>query len=238
MKAIASAVLVSSMLGFAQTPPAIEAARVKPNKSGDVAVDQQIDPTRMRWYNTTLSILIRGAYAIQNHQLIGMPDWVDSDRWDVEATTTAPASERQMFNLLQGLLAERLKLQVHWETRELPKYRLSIAKGGLKMKPFDEKNFGAIRSPMRNALGLMDVHGATFIQFRNVLSGVLGTPIEDETGLTGKYEFKLEWAPSDNPEDPRPSIFTAMQSLGLKLDAIKGPVEVLVIDHVEKPTEN
>jgi uncharacterized protein (TIGR03435 family) len=167
-----------------------------------------------------------------------MPNWVDSDRWDVEATTTTPATERQMFDLLQGLLAERFKLKVRRETRELPKYRLSIAKGGLKIKPFDETNSGNVRSPMRNGSGLMEVHGATFLQFRNVLSGVLATPIEDETGITGKYEFKLEWAPIDNPDDPRPSIFTAMQNLGLKLDAIKGPVEVLVIDHVEKPTEN
>src|SRR5579872_3795699 len=111
---------------FAQSHPAIEAATVKLNSSGDPGVDQQIDPARIRLHNAPLRILIRAAFDIKNYQLIGLPGWADSDRWDVEAAATAPATERQLFDLLQGVLIERFKVQSHWETRELPQFRLSV----------------------------------------------------------------------------------------------------------------
>ncbi len=103
------------------------------------------------------------------------------------------------------------------------------------MKPFDEKNSSDGKPPARVSLGLIEGHGATFRQLGNLLSGSLGKPVVDDTGLTGKYDFKIEWAQDERQADTRPSIFTALQDLGLRLDAIKGQEKVLVIDRVEKP---
>ncbi len=219
-------------IALAQTPPAIDVATVKLNTSGAAGGDRSIDPTRMRWINMPLRLLLRTAYGVRNDQMIGLPGWVDTLRLDVEATTTAPATQRQMFDLLQGLLAERLKMQVHRETRDVPKYRLSIAKGGLKMAD----SSGDDGQPFsRTGPGHYEGRKIGMSQFCTQLIGMLGQPIDDATGLAGKYDFKLEWSPRDDPSDSRPSIYTAMQELGLKLESAKGPVQVLVIDHVEKP---
>jgi uncharacterized protein (TIGR03435 family) len=217
---------------LAQNPPGIDVATVKLNTSGGESGDRTIDPTRMRFLNMPLRVMLRNAYGVRNDQIVGLPGWIDTLRWDVEATTTAPATQRQMFDLLQGLLAERLKMQVHRETRDVPKYRLSLAKGGLKMAD----STGDDGQPYsRTGPGQYEGRKIGMSQFCTQLIGMLGQPIDDATGLTGKYNFKLEWAATPKQEETRPSIFTAIQELGLRLESIKGPIEVLVIDHVEKP---
>jgi uncharacterized protein (TIGR03435 family) len=212
--------ILFSALAFAQKP-AIEVASVKPNTSGDSVSNTTSDPQRERWHNTTLWFLIRDAYHLKNYQLAPTPPWVDSDHWDVEATTNAPVAEAQMMDLMQGVLAERFKLKTHFETRPIPGYRLSVAKGGPRMKVFEEKTGdGGSRLQTRMQVGLYEAHGATMAQLIKQLSGSRHAPVDDATGLTGKYDFELEWAATPKQEETRPSIYNAIQSLGLRLDAV------------------
>jgi uncharacterized protein (TIGR03435 family) len=169
---------------------------------------------------------------------------------------------------IQSLLENRFQLQVHRETRELPVYELLVAKGGSKMKLSDDQTVqlrapgdpppppqraGSLpRGSMRAGRGNMETNALPFTNFVSALSGITGRKIVDKTGLTGFYDIKLQWTPDPVPADaaaPRPevppvdsngpSLFTALEEqLGLKLESSKGPVDVLVIDSVSRPTEN
>jgi bla regulator protein blaR1 len=190
--------------------------------------------------------VIAWAYNILAVQVRGGPDWIDSDRYDFIARTEgADIPPDQVRIMLQALLADRFKLTAHRETRELTAYTLVVGKNGSKMEEAKNgrRNFinwtgrGQVTFTECNLLGLV-----------NVLSSTLGSPVVDKTELKGQYNFKLEYTDprgmrpgSDGqlPTDSFPDIFGAVQQqLGLKLEAQKAPVETLVIDHIERPSEN
>jgi uncharacterized protein (TIGR03435 family) len=148
--------------------------------------------------------------------------------------------------MLQSMLAERFKLAAHRETRQLNVYSLVMAKGGLKIKPVEQ---GAGRTSA--GPGKLEAQGISFGKLADLLSRFLDRPVMDATGVPGLFNFTLEWRPEDtrrlmepgdSGQDPvaGPSIFTALEEqLGAKMEVRKGPVEILVIDHVERvPTEN
>jgi uncharacterized protein (TIGR03435 family) len=139
-------------------------------------------------------------------------------------------------------LKDRFQLVIRWETRQLPVYALTIAKGGLKMKPVP-----AGPTVLQGNHGRLTGQAVTIDQARRVLTDVLGRPVVDEAGLTGSFDFKLEWTPEASPSpDPSQappsageSIFTAIrEQLGLNVESKKGPVETIVIEKAEKPSEN
>jgi uncharacterized protein (TIGR03435 family) len=244
---IAIAWLASVTLAQAQ-PTTFEVATVKPSKSIG-GINNRHDPVLATWTNMPLAIVIESGYRIQGDQLIGGPDWINSDRWDIVAKTDPPATWEQQNKMLQPLLADRFKLTVHWETRQLPQYELTVAKGGLKVHVHSVNgNPNARPAGTRIGRGLIDAYGIPAAQFASWLRGELGRPVIDNTGLTGNYDFKLQRVPDESqpnsggvappPESTGPSIFAAIQDLGLKLKPIRGPLKVLVIDHVEKPSEN
>ncbi len=247
-------------IAFAQRPE-FEVASVKLNKIVSPRFDTR--PQRsgdlVTMHRTRLFTMIFYAYHLTgNFQLVGnqeaQPWW---DWYDLDAKAPETTSEDQLRLMLQALLEDRFKLKVHRETRELPAYRLVLAKAGLKLKPeaaaFDFKVEG--RSvPLRegSCLPLLSrdgVHlgckGGTIAQLASILRADLRSPVVDETGLTGQYDFELVYQPPNAstqtlPDDliPAPPIPEAIQSLGLRLEKGKAPVEVLVVDHVEKPGEN
>jgi bla regulator protein blaR1 len=145
--------------------------------------------------------------------------------------------------MLRTLLADRLKLVAHRETQELQAYTLVIGKNGSKMQEAKQGNKNYINW---TGLGHVEFTECNMLGLINVLSGVLGSPVIDGTGLKGLYSFELEFADprvlqaTGAPEgDARPTLFAAVQDqLGLKLESGKGPAEVLVIDHIERPSEN
>lgn len=159
-----------------------------------------------------------------------------TERFDIDATFPGNTTPEQLRPMLQALLAERFKLALHKETRQLPTYALTVAKGGPKIHPVDEgqpKTSGGVGHLEATRIGMR--------KLADLLARQEGVPVTDSTGLTGVFDFTLEWTPDNaSPSDNGASIFTALQEqLGLKLDARKGPVEVLVIDAVEKsPTAN
>jgi uncharacterized protein (TIGR03435 family) len=214
---------------------------------------------RLSVTNNALRNVIDNAYDIQAFQLSGGPDWINTDRYDIEAKAAGNPSWPEMKPMLRSLLEDRFKLKVHRETKELPIYVLGVAKGGLKLHLLTNENCippdrGNPTPPPANYCGnnLSRGNGWTannigMSEAAGLLTAVLRRQVIDKTGITGTFDVHLEWAP-ENLERPTdnaandgtlPSIFTALQEeLGLKLDSSKGPVEVLVIDHIERPDAN
>jgi len=246
------------------TAPVFDVAAIRVNKSDPSARSHILSSSsnaHFRAINVTLKSLLQWAYAIPDTRVIGGPAWLDSTKFDIDATAD-PAVDEQMRNLpsaegklrkqamLQALLADRFQLKVHQESRELPIYALTLAKNGPKFKP------SQINGTTVNARrGEISVSGSddTVALLADELARYFGRVVVNQTGLHDRYELDLKWTP-DEPVASRPgasgptasaadsslpSIFTAIQEqLGLKLEPQKGPVSVLVLDHVEMPSEN
>jgi uncharacterized protein (TIGR03435 family) len=228
--------------------PRFAAASIKANTSGHNAMGNKFDPGMARWTNYPLGELIGEAFDLRNYQTIGWPEWLGAGTWDIDATTDGATTYAQKKKMLRTLIEERFHLKFHWETKEVSGYSLVIAKGGPKLHEVKEGEVSSWPSGISYNRGRIIAHGTPMFQWLFFLSGELRCPFEDNTGLKGKYAFKLEWAPDETqanggeaPSDPsRPSIFAALQDqLGLKLEAKKFPVEMFVIDHIDKvPTAN
>jgi uncharacterized protein (TIGR03435 family) len=220
----------------------------------------------------TLRDLVIFAYRAHDFQVTGGPGWIDSDRYNIDAKAEGPPSFNQeyvtlQYRRLQTLLRDRFNLTIHRETKELPVYELTVAKGGSKLQqpncvqrePGDftiapGKYCGLIGGSM--ASGRLQASSTTMANLANFLSSKLSRTVVDKTGITGEFDFQLTFTPdapavpSPDAAGPRPAdgaaaadlgadFFTALhEQLGLKLESAKGPVEILVIDHVERPSEN
>jgi uncharacterized protein (TIGR03435 family) len=259
-------------------PPAslsFEVASVKPNKSGDMRSPSMILPGgRFTATNNSVRALILNAYGIwaSPDLLEGGPGWIDSARYDIDAKTSAdviPAgtSNRVLWEktrlMLRSLLADRFKLSIHRETKEMSAYQLVVAKNGPKLqKTYTDCDasvtacHGFSGNPTR-----LSGNGVDMYDLALILSSYSDRPVVDRTGIQGLFDIKLQWNPfatGSQPvnETPRPAaavaregsnpdlsalptLFGALeQQLGLKLESHKAPVEIYVIDHVERPSEN
>jgi uncharacterized protein (TIGR03435 family) len=233
------ALVATLAAAFAQTPPSFEVASIKASEPGTPLAIRR-SGRRVVTTSSSLQFLISWAYDLHTDLVYGKPGWLDSARYDIVAA--APEDESwKLQERIQTLLAERFRLAVHYETRELPLYAIVIGKGGPKFslskapEVFGQTPF---RSPGPGSLTGTEVSAAMLAK---VLSGQLNKTVQDHTGLTGVFDFKLEWQPDGMPPIPdRASLFTAIQEqLGLRLESRKGPVQVLVIDRVENsPTAN
>ncbi len=204
--------------------------------------------------NTTLADLIIFAYGVHPKQLTGAPGWVEADKYDLSAKPDQPGvpNAMQLRTMVQKLLAERFGLALHRDKKELSAYTITVAKSGHKLNKSDSQGnlpgFGG-RGP-----GSIIVRNTTLREFADFLQArLLDRPVVDETGLDGRFDFTLKWAPDaaqlaqlppgvprpPTADDGTPDIFGAFpQQLGLKIESVKAPVEVLVIDKVAKPTDN
>jgi uncharacterized protein (TIGR03435 family) len=262
----------------ANAPVTFEVASIRPNKSGDQGAMIRRQPGgRFNAVNVPARFLLTFSYQLQPFQLVGGPDWLSSDRFDVVAKMEGDpppmppgAGPDQMMLAMRSLLAERFKLIIHRETRELDIYQLILARPGgqpgpaLKPSTVDcsaemaaaGRGGGAppgpndpVRCGSRQNFGRIQFSGMPLSVFANGIAGQVGRMVIDRTGLTGNWDFEMTFAPERPigavgpgvelpPVDPdAPTLFTAVQEqLGLKLDPTKGPVEVLVIDSIERPT--
>jgi uncharacterized protein (TIGR03435 family) len=240
----------------AEKAPAFEVASIKPSEPGGRGMGfSRPDGGRVVMKNVTLRLLVTFAWDIRDHQLLGGPSWLDTAHFDIVAKTESeiprtPAGNSQIQLMVRSLLVERFGLVTHRETREQPIYELVVAKGGPKL--------AAAADPDDNSLmmgrGKIEGKHQKTEGLARLLANPLGRTVVDQTELTGYYDFTMQWAPDAGesvgpkglPEAPRepqasdgPSLFTAIQEqLGLKLEGHKGPVEMLVIDKAEKPSEN
>lgn len=204
--------------------------------------------------NASPRLILGEAYDIRLHdQIIGLPGWADTETYDIEAKVAAsdlPAFHKllpmQRNPMLQSVLANRFHLIVHFETRTLPAYALVLSKGGQKLRQVEPATLPeGLKDPGGIDMSRNDIRatGVSMQPLLDVLQMQLGRPVIDHTGLTGHYSFTLRFAPAqastDAGSDAGPSIFTAVvDQLGLKLVPTKAPVPVLVVDHIEPPSEN
>lgn len=235
----AAGVLLAPMM-WAQSPAAFEVASVKPADPSARILDLREEPGgRLTIKNITLLRIVQWAYGMHWYWITGGPKWIDADRFDILAKAQGDASHEQLMNMLETLLEDRFKLKVHRETKEGAVFHLVMAKSGAKLRPSADKNadsrvLGQFRPFTHRLIG----ENATMDQLRRRLEDELRKPVIDETGLQGNYDFSFEYSIDDSKPENGPSLVTAMQELGLKLEAAKGPVETLVIDHAEKPSAN
>jgi uncharacterized protein (TIGR03435 family) len=196
------------------------------------------EPGKLDYYNISLAETIGQAYRVQQNQ-IESADTLLPDRFDINAIIPAGTAADQIPAMLQTLLRDRFKLALHRETRQLPVYALTTAKNGSKLKPAESAS--GITSDT-NRTGWHVSAKTTMPQFAEFLARKLDRIVVDETSLSGAFEIVLDAAPYslDGSQDAAgPSIFTALQEqLGLKLEARKAPVEILIVDHAERPSEN
>ena len=248
--AIRGAILAVLAAGaaFGQPPssgPAFEVASVKHAVDRMKGKDFRIAGGRLTVTNQALGMLIRQAYGVAPYQISGGPAWLDADKYDIDAKAAGDPSREQVMAMLQTLLTERFKLKVHRESREGSVFALTVAKNGAKLKePKDgEESFvrTARTGPMDQDAVTLILQGqkASMPAFIEQLSRQLGRPVLDRTGIQAEFDYRLEFAADDTHADSFPTLFAAIQEqLGLKLEAARGPVEILAIDHAEKPSEN
>jgi uncharacterized protein (TIGR03435 family) len=195
--------------------------------------------------NVTLQRCIIGAYSVGPHQVVGGPDWVYTDRWDIMGKSDQPIGDDAILNqMLQRLLADRFKLTMHRESKVLPAYVLEVDKKGPKMVQAEGGDSDTNTSTSNTGRVRINAKNTDMNLFAEVLARKMDLPVVNQTGLAGIFNFKLQWTldsapPSDRQTADNVSIYTALEEqLGLRLRAAKAPVEVLVIDHAEKPGEN
>lgn len=257
-----------------ERPASFEAATVKPVAPGfgPMAVrmrggPRSNDPGRFTATNVTLLALLLRAFDVPSYR-IAAPSWLSADRFEVVATIPPSASESDFRAMLRNLLAERFRLETHWELRQSPVYVLTLDRGRPKLKefspdpqgtdgsrgmpPLDARGFPVIPAGQpgvwKNFNGshfLIQAHGVSASELARMLEEDLSRPVIDETSLAGSYNFILEYAPpqprSAPAEDDEPalSLFSAVKQLGLKLQSRKSPIQMLVVDRLERrPVEN
>ncbi len=242
----------------ANANPSFEVATIKPSPPNKPGKGFGFRGGHFMTRNTNLNDLIAFAYGLHAKQIIDGPAWFGTDLYDIEAKpdTEGRPNQKQMQTMVQKLLADRFQLKFHHDKRELSVYVITVASGGPKMT----KSTSAPNDPSAfffRALGDLTVRNQSMADFATWMqSGVMDRPVVDQTGLTDRYDFQLKWTPDESqfgqfrgtgavvpppPDDPKapPSLYTAMQEqLGLKMGPAKVPDDVIVIDHVEKPSEN
>ncbi len=214
---------------------------MKIDKSGSPGGGMHYGPGSLELTSSTLEDLIVWAYGVKSFQIVASQPWFRSERYNVRARAKGAPDLAHLKLLLQALLAERFQLAVHREMRQLPVFTLRVEPHGVKMQvatgpvPADPRLMGHGNSSHQDQSG----DHAAVAELVQMLQRSVGRPIVDQTGLTGRYNFKLSWVPDES--DPNGmTIFTAVkEQLGLRLESGKGPVEVLVVDLVSRvPTED
>jgi uncharacterized protein (TIGR03435 family) len=226
--------LLISLVTFAQQEPlaSFDAASIKPNHSGARAGGTRTAPGRIVASNATAKMLLQEAYNVTAYQLSGGPGWLDNDRYDVEAKASGAAAGDEMRPMLQRLLAERFKVIVHRETKEMQVILITVAKSGFKLHELQLGDPAPAPAPSKEGAVGTIVRTGPISDLAAILTGPMGMPVLDRTGLQGKYFFDVAWGVDED-------MITAVQEeLGLKFESQKAPIDLVVIDHIEKPDPN
>jgi uncharacterized protein (TIGR03435 family) len=239
----------------ADVDPVFAVATIKPSDPNSRRRGFGIQPGQFSTFNTSLLSLITFSWGVQNKQVIGGPAWINSEQYDIVGRPDGEGqpNEQQWKVMIQKLLAERFHLVFHRETRELSVYALTVAKDGQKLTP-STGQINDLHNMSFGPLGKLAARNATMVDLaRSIEDTVLDRPILDRTGITGRYDFTLNWLPDEFqfaefrvpggavfPENKDGvDIFTAIQQqLGLKLEPTRAQAEVMIVDRAEKPSAN
>jgi uncharacterized protein (TIGR03435 family) len=230
----------------ADANPTFEVATIKPTRPDEPGPRYDFESHRFSVIHASLSDLLKFSYGIQQSQIAKTQDWVNSESYDISAEPDGDGdpSIKQWQSMVGKLMADRFQLKFHYEKQEQTVYVLSVVKTGLKLT----KSQSDANTPAGFGFGPAGHCGATNATMADIGYmfgvGVLNRPVVDQTGLTGKFDLRLTWtpdgsAPATESADAPPDFFTAIQEqLGLKLVTARAPVDVLVIDHDERPSAN
>ena len=233
----------------AQSPGTFDAASIRVNRSGSGMTRTGTPPGGgYTAQNATLRALIVDAYQVPESRIRGGPSWVGSEYFDINAKSSATQPEL-VAAMLRALLADRFQLVTRIDPLEVDGYRLVIAREGLRLKRNDTAD---CRPPCggtsASAAGQLTSRKVPLSRFARTLGSIIGWPVVDGTGLHGEFDIDLDWAPEaaqfggkgrENPDDSRPSLFTALQEqAGLRLAKTRTSVDVLTIDSAARPSEN
>jgi uncharacterized protein (TIGR03435 family) len=252
--ALMLALMTASAAGIqtaVETAPAsfvFDVASIKPGSAERrTRIFRHPDDAEFGAQNVSLKALVQFAYGVTEDRVIGFPAGLQDAHFDVEAhpdlATAArfralkPDESREAKqHMVQDLLAARCHLEVHRETRVLPVYALVVGRGGPKFGPSEDPNSNWARGGWNH----IEIEGGeSMARLAEELSRVSGRPVVDRTGLTGRYDLELEWSDDDDEDSAAATLFTAVsEQLGLRLQAEKAPVDVVVVDHIELPSEN
>ena len=262
--------IASILLAMPVVAQTFEVVSIKPNTSGAPETTLRPDPSgRLVATNTTTRMLLRVAFddksvygALPDFRVVGGPDWLATDRFDIRAQPERPIRPEDMGPAVLAMLEDRFRLKAHHEQRQLPVYELTLANGQSKMKTVDVPTPGVeeaagpppscrdgrLPANFKPPASHVFVNSCAIVgsavpvtQLVYVLSQSLDRPVIDKTNLKGLFDFRLEFAPVQlsAPSDPRPSVFAAIQEqLGLRLVSTRGPIDVVVVDSIQKPSEN
>jgi len=224
---------------FGQTAPKFEVASVKlspPYQPGNT-VGVRLDATQFNSSGIPLRNLIYSAYGVPTWTVSGGPTWLDTEAYDISATLPSNTPKEQINAMLLALFAERFKLTTHREMRDYAVYALVLAKEGSRLKASADGKFS-----IRTGKYHLEIHNVSMAAFVTYLFSAHATdrPVVDMTGLKGVFDVTFDWTPETvEPTDMSSSVFSAIQEqLGLKLELRKSPVEFIVIDRVERPSDN
>ena len=254
-----AAFMVPIMIGMINAPIAdahvsrsFEVASIKPSPAGERIGSMHVQAGGQTYLirNTSVRFMILRVYRLTWDQLAGGPAWLNTELFDVEAKAGHQGKLEDLNRMFQHLLADRFKLQFHREIKQLPVYALTVDQKGTKPKANDTADeFSGRMGPSIGIKGLPGMRGigVSIPELCWNLSLIVGRPVLDRTDLTGYYDFNLEFTydagiPAEGADAPPlhegPTIFNAIRDAGLKLESQKGPVEVMVIDSIEKPSAN
>ncbi len=244
-----------------QVSPSFEVASIKQNTSGDTTDELGLPAGRFTARNVPLRTLILLGYGVRERQLVDGPEWIRSARYDINATSGTPLMPSMLAPYLRQLLEDRFGVRTHRDSRELPVYALTLARSDGRFGPdlrrpdrdycaeaMDRQQRGLpalplvpgqpARCQMRGGPGVLTVRSMPLSAMAGQISEPVGRMVIDRTGLEGVFDLDLKWTSDQGGADPSgPSLFTALQEqLGLKLEPTRAPMEVLVVDRVERPT--
>jgi len=226
--------------------PDWEVVTVKPSDSNETRDRMDVEGRHVIVKNETVEGMLVAGFSVQKNQIAGAPDWVKTEHWDVDGVPNVDGQPnvQQLQGMLRKVLEERFGLKLHHEQREMPVFALTVAKGGPKMTANTSDPKGLPGRDVRGGSGQWTnmFTNTSMSDLALMLLFYTDRPIVDQTGLQGRYDFKLQWTMDESratePDAP-PGLFTAMQEqLGLKLEPVKAPADVLVVDKVERPGAN
>jgi uncharacterized protein (TIGR03435 family) len=237
MLAVAATALIGSTQ--AQSPATFDVVSIKPNKSGAPGSETDTTPGRVSVLNATpLSLLLR-AFGVSSFQIVGAPNWVLTERYDVVATVPEGRllNDQDRRPLFEKMLAERWQLRYHRETRNLRVY--SLVDDGSTLAQHAGPGEYAMKVELAGPRRILRSTRGNMGRMAEILGGFVGSPVSNDTRLGGEYDFTLEWVQDAAATDAGPTLFTALrEQLGLRLVSAEKPAPVIVIDHIERPSEN
>jgi len=249
------AILVIFVTVIARSQPAFEVASIKIHEMPAGMTGLQIGgPSNLRISGDrvttfgTLGMLVMAAFQVRLHEIAGEPDWTDPMgnplTFDIQAKAGSVPTTEQARQMMQSLLVERFHLKAHQETRELPVYEVTLDKGGPKLKESDPGAETKSTSAVTRGVWKIDFTNFTMTEMATHIASNFDQPLLDRTGLKARYDFTLQYRrvlhgmTADQIAALSPTIYHALQQLGLRVVHTKAPAEIIVIDHAEKPGEN